>query len=127
MSLINKLTLKLFNQYYYWSCSNNHSPQKINYEQFFYPLDGVLEWNKMYGPNGFQQFQCAIPAKCAIEGITEILKIIAKYRQGSFLAVIKTLWKYSISWSTLFSHSRYHTSFGFPRKTNTAKSICIFR
>ena len=60
-----------------------------DYEPFFYPLDAVLRWNRMYGKNGLLQFQYAIPWEQAREGTIAILTEVAKCGLASFLAVLK--------------------------------------
>jgi FAD/FMN-containing dehydrogenase len=60
-----------------------------DYEPFFYPLDAVLHWNRMYGKRGLVQFQYAIPWEQAKEGTVAILREIAKSGLASFLAVLK--------------------------------------
>ncbi len=60
-----------------------------DYEPFFYPLDKVLHWNRMYGKNGLLQFQYVIPWSNAREGTVAILKEVAKSGLASFLAVLK--------------------------------------
>ncbi|MEO0818699.1 MAG: FAD-binding protein, partial [Pseudomonadota bacterium] len=59
------------------------------YDPFFYPLDSIREWNKLYGRRGFHQHQSLIPPEAGREGIAEMLKAISKSGQGSFLAVLK--------------------------------------
>src|SRR5260364_350898 len=61
----------------------------VSYESFFYPLDAISQWNRLYGPRGFQQYQCVIPERCAEAGIAELLRAIADSGRGSFLAVLK--------------------------------------
>ena len=60
-----------------------------DYEPFFYPLDAVLKWNRMYGKRGLLQFQYAIPWEHAREGTVAILQAVAKSGLASFLAVLK--------------------------------------
>jgi FAD/FMN-containing dehydrogenase len=88
-SLVNKLTLKPGNLGYY--ALNRMKPCKstVHYEKFFYPLDGVKEWNKVYGPKGFFQYQSVIPPENALEGTKEMLKEISNSGQGSVLGVLK--------------------------------------
>lgn len=88
-SLINKVSLKLFNHVYF----NRHvaaEPQCTHYEQFFYPLDSVLNWNRIYGKKGFYQYQCVVPKSDANIVVAEMLDQISKSGLGSFLAVLKT-------------------------------------
>ena len=62
----------------------------MDYEPFFYPLDSILHWNKIYGRRGLLQFQCVIPWEDGPqEGIVRILKTITGSGLASFLAVIK--------------------------------------
>ncbi len=89
VSVINSLSLRLFNSAYYRSHSSGRNESRISYEPFFYPLDRVLNWNRIYGPRGFQQYQCAIPERNAHAAIRELLDTIAAAKNGSFLAVLK--------------------------------------
>ncbi len=88
-SLINKASLKLFNQFYYSRCPFERHKKLESYDEFFYPLDGILNWNRIYGSRGFQQFQCIVPNQDAERTIDALLKTIAKKQMGSFLAVLK--------------------------------------
>ena len=63
--------------------------RNVSYEPFFYPLDKILRWNRLYGVKGFQQYQCVIPESEGSGPITEILSAISKSGTGSFLAVLK--------------------------------------
>jgi len=89
LSLINSWTLKAFNTAYYHKQLQRKTQQTPHYEPFFYPLDGLLEWNRMYGPNGFFQYQCVIPTENGEAAIAQLLHEIAKSGMGSFLAVLK--------------------------------------
>lgn len=86
-SLINGLSLAAFNQAYY----RRPLPARAltHYAPFFYPLDGVLHWNRLYGRPGFYQYQLVVPL-AAREALGDILASIAASGQGSFLAVLKT-------------------------------------
>ena len=87
ISLINGLTLRAFNWAYF------HRPlterTAVHYVPYFYPLDGILHWNRLYGRQGFYQYQCALPSE-AHQALTDILSSIVASGQGSFLAVLKT-------------------------------------
>jgi FAD/FMN-containing dehydrogenase len=89
VSLVNGLSLRAFNQLYYHRPSAAHPDAIWHYRPFFYPLDGLLEWNRMYGPRGFFQYQCVIPTDAAEPALTEMLTAIAQSGSGSFLAVLK--------------------------------------
>ena len=89
VSLINPLSLRLFNSTYYRVHKAGRHSARVDYEPFFYPLDRVLNWNRIYGPRGFQQYQCVIPEASAADAAAELLAAIAGSNQGSFLAVLK--------------------------------------
>ncbi len=88
-ALINGPTLKLFNTLYYHKQYRERSHSTVGYEPFFYPLDAIQNWNRIYGSKGFFQYQCAIPTEHAAEAIREILRRISDAGIGSFLAVLK--------------------------------------
>jgi len=89
VSMINKATLKSFNALYYHRQIRKDIQSLVRYDSFFYPLDAISGWNKMYGKQGFQQYQCVIPDDSAREVILAILNEISRSGTGSFLAVLK--------------------------------------
>ncbi len=88
-SMINNLSLRAFNNLYWRVHPGKVTYKRSGYQPFFYPLDRVLYWNRIYGRKGFQQYQCVIPEDSARDCMAQILRIIAKAGQGSFLAVLK--------------------------------------
>ncbi len=88
--LLNKLSISAFNTVFFHKQIKAHVVTKQDYEPFFYPLDAVLHWNRMYGKRGLVQFQFAIPWEHAKEGTIAILQEITKSGLASFLAVLKT-------------------------------------
>lgn len=89
VSLVNGLSLRAFNTLYYWRQPAKHKRLVSHYQPYFYPLDGIEHWNRMYGPRGFIQHQCVLPPEHARDGVAALLKQIARSGQGSFLAVLK--------------------------------------
>jgi FAD/FMN-containing dehydrogenase len=88
-ALINGLTLKLFNNLYYRKQRSEKVQRLKHYDAFFYPLDAIEAWNRVYGTKGFFQYQCAIPTEHMEDAIREILERIGRTGTGSFLAVLK--------------------------------------
>ncbi len=86
-SLVNTLTLKLFNGLYFAVNAKKTKRMHSHYNSFFFPLDSIKNWNRIYGKNGFYQYQCVVPNKGAI---TELLMVISESNSGSFLAVLKS-------------------------------------
>jgi FAD/FMN-containing dehydrogenase len=89
VSLVGPTTLRAFN-WAYFHLPRPAAPHLIDYQKFFYPLDRVQEWNRIYGPLGFFQFQCVLPPTSMREAMGELLDLIAQRGAGSFLAVLKT-------------------------------------
>lgn len=86
--LLNKYTITSFN----WLYKNRPGAQFQgcqSYQKYFYPLDGIANWNRLYGHAGFFQHQSIIPLGQSRSGITELLSAIKASGQGSFLAVLK--------------------------------------
>ncbi|MDR6095855.1 FAD-binding oxidoreductase [Stenotrophomonas sp. SORGH_AS_0321] len=89
VSLVNGLTLRPFNTMYYWRQPARRRRHVSHYQSYFYPLDGINHWNRMYGPRGFLQHQCVLPPVVARDAIAELLTEISRSGRGSFLAVLK--------------------------------------
>jgi hypothetical protein len=90
---LNNLTVKAFN-FLYWN--KQQAPVKkviIDYDAYYYPLDSIHHWNRIYGKKGFIQYQFVLPKNVSREGLFEILTAIANSGQGSFLAVLKLFGK----------------------------------
>lgn len=85
---LNSASIKAFNNIY-WLRSKHNQNQKISLAPYFYPLDKVGSWNKLYGKKGFLQFQCVLPKKHGVRNMRKLLTEISKTREGSFLAVLK--------------------------------------
>lgn len=90
ISLVNRLSLRPFNIAYFNLKKIQAGCATVHYEPFFYPLDNLLEWNRMYGPKGFFQYQCLVPRDVGHDAIAAMLKEIVRSGEGSFLAVLKT-------------------------------------
>jgi FAD/FMN-containing dehydrogenase len=86
---LNHLSVAAFNTLFFHKQMGKRQVSLQDYEPFFYPLDKVLHWNRMYGKNGLLQFQYVIPWNNAREGTVAILKEVAKSGLASFLAVLK--------------------------------------
>jgi decaprenylphospho-beta-D-ribofuranose 2-oxidase len=87
--ILNKFSIKAFNWLYYNRIRKKISIQKVDIDNFFYPLDSIVDWNKLYGKDGFLQYQFIIPKESSFEGLKEILKAISNSGKGSFLSVLK--------------------------------------
>ena len=86
---LNKLSVKIFNWLYYGRIRKTISKQKVDIDTFFYPLDAIDNWNKVYGEKGFIQYQFILPKEVSLKGLGDVLKEISSSGKGSFLAVLK--------------------------------------
>jgi len=86
---LNRITMQAYNQYY-WQ-KNKSGWQLVDYDEFFYPLDSLLNWNRLYGKRGFTQYQMVIPTNNAYQVIKKVLEKLNQVKQPSFLAVLKKM------------------------------------
>jgi FAD/FMN-containing dehydrogenase len=89
-ALLNRYTVRAFNELYYQRIRKPVSKQRVSFESFFYPLDSIQQWNRLYGKKGFIQYQFVIPKAAGLQGMRVILERISDSHRGSFLAVLKT-------------------------------------
>jgi FAD/FMN-containing dehydrogenase len=87
-SLLNGSSVRVFNTLY------QHRPwvvgrRRMSYDAFFYPLDTVNQWTRLYGRRGFFQHQSVIPTAHAHETTRKLLELTAEHGEGSFLVVLK--------------------------------------
>lgn len=88
-TLLNSYTIHLFNKLYYRKNRNKLISKQEYYAPFFYPLDSIANWNRMYGRRGFYQYQCVVPLHDGQAIIASLLEMIASSGMASFLSVLK--------------------------------------
>jgi FAD/FMN-containing dehydrogenase len=86
--VLNRWSVRAFNDVYYGIHALGKRTAVAPYDAFFYPLDSVRQWNLLYGKQGFLQYQCVIPEE-HLEAFEELLERIARSGMGSFLGVLK--------------------------------------
>ncbi|RXT04520.1 FAD-binding oxidoreductase [Ammoniphilus sp. CFH 90114] len=87
--VLNPLSIGAFNALYYGKFKDD-SLVTVDYDSFFYPLDAIDNWNRMYGAKGFIQYQMVFPPETSREGLTEVLERLSQAKKSSFLAVLKS-------------------------------------
>lgn len=87
--LLNRASVQAFNTLYYGRVRRTQSTRRIPFEPFFYPLDALLDWNRLYGKAGFVQYQFVLPKDAGVAGLREMLELITRSGRSSFLAVLK--------------------------------------
>ena len=113
-SPLNRLSLSLFNEVIYRFSNKDNARKVVDYQSFFYPLDHVYGWNRLYGPAGFQQYQCVIPPEAACDTIRKLLGLIAEAGKGSFLAVLKRFGDRPSAGALSFPREGYTLALDFP-------------
>lgn len=88
-ALLNRGTAAAFNTLYYGRQQRRRHTRHIPFEPFFYPLDALSDWNRLYGRHGFVQYQFVLPTADGASGLRQVLARIAASGQGAFLAVLK--------------------------------------
>ena len=86
---LNSMSVRMFNSLYFNRITLRQKRALVSWESFFYPLDAIENWNRIYGARGFTQYQFVIPKEDAEYRLSAILKTIASSGQGSFLTVLK--------------------------------------
>lgn len=119
---LNKFSIQAFNYLYYNKQSKKQVNTRVHYDPFFYPLDALGAWNKIYGSRGFFQFQCVVKERSAI---TQILQMIAKAGQGSFLAVLKEFGDVKSDGLLSFPRKGFTLALDFPN--NGSKTLRLLK
>ena len=114
---LSKLSIRAFNAIFYWNGKRKSKLRLVDWDSYFYPLDSILGWNKIYGRQGFIQFQCVIPLAYASQGLNELLNTIANAGTGSFLAVLKRFGPQKSKFS--FPLEGYTLALDFPVNSKT--------
>jgi len=87
--LLNPLTTRAFNFGIYWSHLQKEKKGVVHPEDFFYPLDKIREWNRIYGKRGMAQYQCVLPREAGRGSARRVLDVLTSRGGASFLCVIK--------------------------------------
>jgi len=121
-ALLNHLIIKTFNSIY-WRKAKHNRTQTVPLMSYFYPLDAIGNWNKLYGKAGFLQFQCVIPKDDGIANMRKLLTEIAESGEGSFLAVLKQLGKANNNYLS-FPTEGYTLALDFKLTTSALETLC---
>ena len=108
---LSRASVRIFNKLYY--AAQRPGDAVVNLDSYFYPLDAIQDWNRIYGKGGFVQYQCVLPLHESEVGIRRLLTEIAAVGQASFLAVLKRLGKESFGLLS-FPREGYTLALDFP-------------
>ncbi|WP_342220094.1 FAD-binding oxidoreductase [Rickettsiella endosymbiont of Miltochrista miniata] len=88
-SILPPILVKFFNKAYYYYLARKDQAFLLAYHDYFFPLDRIRNWPRLYGKKGFIQYQCAIPTKFSHSAIKDILETLYKHKHPIYLAVLK--------------------------------------
>lgn len=121
--LLNPLSIKAFNLAYYWRQLNRRKKLRQHYDGFFYPLDSISHWNRLYGSRGFMQYQCVLPE---LDQVAELLKRFVAKRLYSFLSVLKKFGDQDAAGWLSFPQSGYTLTMDIPVSPTALQSLQEF-
>lgn len=87
--IVNPYSVKMLNTLYYNKTWRRTHTTRTSLESFFYPLDSIHHWNRLYGRQGFLQYQIVLPRDGGLPGLQKILTRCAEVKKSAFLAVLK--------------------------------------
>jgi decaprenylphospho-beta-D-ribofuranose 2-oxidase len=87
--VLGRATVRAFNELYYRKQLRAVSQGIVSHESFYYPLDAIRSWNRMYGRRGFTQYQCVLPREAGGNSARRVLEVLTSRGGASFLCVIK--------------------------------------
>jgi FAD/FMN-containing dehydrogenase len=116
-SLLNGVLVRTFNALYYRIGCRKPAIQRVDWDSYFYSLDAILDWNRIYGRKGFVQFQCVLPLENSKAGVRALLQAVSRAGAGSFLAVLKRLGPQQSRFS--FPMAGYTLALDFPVNART--------
>jgi len=115
-NVLNRPFLTVFNAAYRWKKGKSPAPRQAGYQGFFFPLDGVRDWNRLYGPRGLFQHQSVMPGANARRAVPALLDAARRAGQGSFLTVLKRFGNVRSPGLLSFPRPGYTLTLDFPNQ-----------
>ncbi len=116
--LLNKYSNGAFNKFYFTK-NKLATSSKQNYQAFFHPLDKLEDWNLLYGRRGFYQYQFVVPCDSFEDVFLALMSIMKRYRQLSYLSVLKKFGETKSLGLMSFPRSGYTLAMDFPNQGAT--------
>ncbi|MCP1199618.1 FAD-binding oxidoreductase [Notoacmeibacter sp. MSK16QG-6] len=124
LNVLNRPFLKLFNGAYRFSqLRKAGTPSRTSWQSYFYPLDGVRDWNRLYGPNGLYQHQSVVPYDSAADALPALLEAAEKEGAGSFLTVLKRFGEEGSAGLMGFARPGYTLTLDFPNQGDRTRRL----
>lgn len=115
---LNRWSVGAFNSLYYRIAPARDESRRASWRRFLFPLDSIRNWNRIYGPRGFYQFQCVVPRETGRKALRALLTAASDSGAASFLAVLKTLGGEGRGLLS-FPMPGYTLALDFPRRRHT--------
>lgn len=112
--LLNRAGMKLFNEFYFRRLRRDQTVSEVHYDAFFFPLDGVDRWNRLYGKRGFFQYQFVVPVVSMISAMTKVESLLRESRVRPFLSVLKSFGSIKSSGTLSFPMEGLTVALDFP-------------
>ena len=123
INLLNRPALVAFNTAYRLAKGCRKGVAVSGYQSFFFPLDGVRDWNRLYGPRGLFQHQSVVPLATAREAIPALFDAVRKAGQGSFLTVLKRFGGLPSPGILSFPRPGYTLTLDFPNRGQSTRAL----
>jgi len=120
---LNRFTVGAFNQLYYRKLGGTQKSSRMDYDRFFYPLDAIHHWNRLYGPRGFIQYQCVL-VEDVLPAMKELLQRIAHSGQPSPLNVLKEFGDIRSPGLLSFPRKGLTLALDFPNRGDKTLQLC---
>lgn len=122
-TVLSRLGIKAFNAAYQWSQLRNPGPRRTSWDKFFFPLDAVRGWNRLYGPRGLYQHQSVLPAETAPVAVAKLLETSQRFGHASFLTVLKRFGDAKSPALLSFARPGYTLTLDFPNRGATTLAM----
>jgi FAD/FMN-containing dehydrogenase len=122
-NVLNRPFLTAFNAAYRWKKGRSAAPRQVGYQGFFFPLDGLSDWNRLYGPKGLYQHQSVVPEEAARLAVPALLDATKRAGQGSFLTVLKRFGKVRSPALLSFPRPGFTLTLDFPNRGEKTLSL----
>lgn len=122
-NVLNGASIRLFNRVYRWSKGRKIGVHRTHYASYFFPLDGVRHWNRLYGPEGLYQHQSVVPLDAAREVIPSLLAAAREAGQASFLTVLKRFGDVRSPGVMSFPRTGYTLTLDFPNRCMKTRQL----
>ncbi|WP_265518042.1 FAD-binding oxidoreductase [Nitratireductor luteus] len=115
-NMLNSVSIRLFNAAYRWAKGRRTGVNRAPYRGYFFPLDGVRGWNRLYGPGGLYQHQSVVPEAVARKAVPALLQAARDAGQASFLTVLKRFGEMASPGILSFPRPGYTLTLDFPNR-----------